>query len=149
MPASEFLVAFTITMTRIVVLLSVWHDGVASTDGDRLPCLSDMATNEGKGDRHARDVFPPPGGRPWTSGEGTVRWTPVLHPGSWRSPRGFRDGRQRNESPPDTLSRFMVNLFLATVLLAAAFLGPPPSFPGRADPSDRIGVAAPPLALEN
>src|SRR5437867_1940905 len=43
----------------------------------------------------------------------------------------------------------MAAWIIACTLLAAAFLGSAPNFPRRADPSDRIGVAAPPLALEN
>jgi hypothetical protein len=55
MPASEFFVALTITMTRIVLLLSVREDGAASTGRARLP--SEVATNGAGPDLHVSVLF--------------------------------------------------------------------------------------------
>src|SRR5688572_30515418 len=63
-PASEFLVAFTITITRIVVLPSF---GRAA--GSAAACGFKVATNEADGDRHAEELFLP---RPAPSRENRV-----------------------------------------------------------------------------
>src|SRR5215468_8370863 len=55
-PFSEFFVALTMTMTRIVLLLSNPRIGVSGLD--RLPLES--ATNETGPDRHVLRIFPHP-----------------------------------------------------------------------------------------